>query len=229
MMTALAPRRDARTNTGYDHLRYLYTAALREAETLLEILRCDFAHSLRRNPIHHILSRVKTEESIREKLARKGLEISPRMAAERLRDIAGLRIVCLTIEDVYAVSAWVKAQENLRLVRESDYIVSPKRNGYRSLHLVVALPIHLLDGVQWVPVEIQLRTLAMDFWASLEHQLCYKKGLIPPEVTEELRRCADKVAGIDRQMQRLAAQMNADAFYVEDESACQASISSSSN
>ena len=117
--------------------------------------------------------------------------------------------MCLTIEDVYAVSAWIKAQENLRLFRESDYIAEPKQNGYRSLHLIVELPVHLLDGTQWVQVEIQLRTLAMDLWASLEHQLCYKKDAIPPEVTEELRRCADKIAGVDRQMQRLNDQMAA--------------------
>lgn len=206
-MTALAPREELGSTTGYAHLRYLYTAALREAETLLEILRCDFAHSLRRNPIHQIQSRVKSEESICEKLARKGLEVSPYAAQRYLHDIAGLRIVCLTIQDVYAVGAWIKAQENLRLHRESDYIRAPKESGYRSLHLIVELPVRLLDGAQWVPVEIQLRTLAMDFWASLEHQLCYKKGAIPPEVTEELRRCADKIAGVDRQMQNLQNRM----------------------
>lgn len=209
MMTALAPKTGTQIDTGYDHLRYLYTAALREAETLLEILRCDFAHSLRRNPIHQIQSRVKSEESIREKLMRKQQSVSPQSAMKHLHDIAGLRIVCLTIQDVYAVSAWIKAQENLRLFRESDYIAEPKPNGYRSLHLIVELPVHLLDGTQWVQVEIQLRTLAMDLWASLEHQLCYKKDAIPPEVTEELRRCADKIAGVDRQMQRLNDQMAA--------------------
>ena len=104
-------------------------------------------------------------------------------------------------------TSWIKAQENLRLHRESDYIRAPKESGYRSLHLIVELPVRLLDGAQWVPVEIQLRTLAMDFWASLEHQLCYKKGAIPPEVTEELRRCADKIAGVDRQMQNLQNRM----------------------
>ena len=208
MMNNLAPRTDTAETTGYAHLRYLYTAALREAETLLEILRCDFAHSLQRNPIHHIQSRVKTEQSIKEKLTRKGKEISAHAAAQYLKDIAGLRIVCLTCQDVYAVSAWIKAQENLRLIEEEDYILNPKVSGYRSLHLVVEVPIHLLDGVKWTSVEIQLRTLAMDFWASLEHQLCYKKGPVPPEVTEELRRCAERIALVDRQMQRLQDQMD---------------------
>lgn len=204
-MQALAPRTGVQAQDGYEELRDLYTAALHEAEA--EILRCDLAHFLHRNPIYQIFSRVKSEESIREKLMRKGLTVSPKMAMEHLCDIAGLRIVCLTIQDVYAVAAWIRARENLRLVRESDYIAAPKRSGYRSLHLIIELPVHWLDGMQWVRVEIQLRTLAMDVWASLEHQLCYKKSAIPPEVTEELRRCADTIAGLDRQMQRLHERM----------------------
>lgn len=193
--------------TGFEHIRYLYTAALREAETNLDILRCEFAHTNQRNPIHHIESRVKTEKSMLEKLRRKGLPPTPNAAAQYLFDVAGLRVVCCCIQDVYAVSAWVKAQVNLNLIRESDYIDNPKPNGYRSLHLIVAMPIHLLDGVEWVPVEIQLRTLAMDLWASLEHQLCYKKGEIPPNVTQQLGLCAEKIASIDRQMQSLQDQM----------------------
>lgn len=207
MMRALAPKTDADSLTGYEHLRYLYTAALREAETLMEILRCDFAHSLRRNPIHQIFSRVKSEESICGKLERKQLPITPLAAMRYLDDIAGLRVVCLTVQDVYAVAAWLRTQENLRLIRERDYIAAPKKSGYRSLHLIMELPVHLLDGAQWMRVEIQLRTLAMDLWASLEHELCYKKSAIPPEVTEELRRCADTIAGVDGQMQLLHDRM----------------------
>lgn len=186
----------------FEHLRYLYTAALRAAETQLDILRCDFVHSAHRNPIHHIESRVKTLESMLEKLTRKGLSRTAQAAKENLKDIAGLRVVCPSIQDVYAVSAWIKAQENLRLLRMCDYIETPKDNGYRSLHLIIAVPLHLLDETSWVPVEVQIRTLAMDFWASWEHQLCYKnEGTIPPLIIDELRRSAEKIAAVDRQMQ----------------------------
>ena len=174
MMTALAPRTEAQIYTGYDHLRYLYTAALREAETLLEILRCDFAHSLRRNPIHQIQSRVKSEESIREKLMRKQQSVSSQSAMKHLHDIAGLRVVLSDTQQVYAFARLICGSPVVELCGLRDYIAHPKRSGYRSLHLILRVPVTVGREQLLVPVEVQLRTAAMDIWASIEHDIVYK-------------------------------------------------------
>ena len=148
--------------------------------------------------------RLKSPESIEEKLIRYGKEVSISSAKENIFDIAGIRVVCNFIDDVYAMADMMLEQNDVRLIMKKDYIESPKPNGYRSLHLVIAVPVFLLNGCEYVPVEVQIRTVAMDFWASLEHQLRYKKEKeLSPQVHQELKACAEASAILDKRMQLL--------------------------
>lgn len=185
-------------------MQHLYQSATREIATKLEILDDEFKFIHRRNPIHNMQSRIKSIESIFEKLNRKGLEISIEAAKEHLTDIAGIRVVCYYIDDIYNIAEMLKSQDDIILIRETDYIKQPKPNGYRSLHLVVKVPVFFSDRKEIVPVEIQIRTLAMDFWASLEHQLRYKTiDTVPPSISKELLECAEKIAYTDLKMQEI--------------------------
>ncbi|MHB8065646.1 MAG: GTP pyrophosphokinase, partial [Ruminiclostridium sp.] len=176
----------------------------REISTKLEILDDEFQFIHKRNPIHNMQSRIKSIESIFEKLNRKELEISIDVAKENLTDIAGIRVVCYYIEDIYMIAKMLTMQDDITVVRETDYIKNPKANGYRSLHLVVKVPVFFSDRKEIVPVEIQIRTIAMDFWASLEHQLRYKTmETIPSSVAQELQECADNIANTDLKMQNI--------------------------
>ena len=148
--------------------------------------------------------RLKSPESIEEKLIRYGKEVSIESARENIMDIAGIRVVCNFIDDVYAIADMLMEQNDIRLITKKDYIQNPKPNGYRSLHLVLSVPVFLLDGCENIPVEVQIRTVAMDFWASLEHQLRYKKEKdLPPQTNFELKACAEASANLDMRMQRL--------------------------
>ncbi len=188
----------------YLKMQHLYQSATREISTKLEILDDEFQVIHRRNPIHHMQSRIKSVKSILEKLNRKDLDISIESAKENLHDIAGIRVVCYYIEDIYMIAKMLTEQDDIELIRETDYIKNPKPNGYRSLHLVVKVPVFFSNGKELVPVEIQIRTIAMDFWASLEHQLRYKNiDTIPSEVVKELQDCADTIAETDLRMQRI--------------------------
>ena len=190
--------------TSFLEIQHLYQSATREISTKLEILDDEFQFIHRRNPIHHMQSRIKSIKSIFEKLNRKELEISMESAKANLHDIAGIRVVCYYIEDIYMIAKMLTQQDDIELIRETDYIKSPKPNGYRSLHLVVKVPVFFSNGKELVPVEIQIRTIAMDFWASLEHQLRYKTiDTIPPSVARELQECADTIADTDLRMQRI--------------------------
>lgn len=183
-------------------MQHLYQSATREISTKLEILNDEFQFIHKRNPIHNMQSRIKSIESIFEKLNRKGFEISIESAKENLTDIAGIRVVCNYIDDIYMIAKTLKMQDDITIIRETDYIKNPKPNGYRSLHLVVTVPVFFSDRKEVVPVEIQIRTIAMDFWASLEHQLRYKTvDDIPPSVAIELQECADNIAKTDLKMQ----------------------------
>jgi len=185
-------------------MQHLYQSATREISTKLEILDDEFQFIHKRNPIHNMQNRIKSIESIVEKLNRKELEISIDAAKENLTDIAGIRVVCNYIEDIYMIAKMLKMQDDITLIRETDYIKNPKANGYRSLHLVVKVPVFFSDRKEVVPVEIQIRTIAMDFWASLEHQLKYKTmETIPPSVAQELQECADNIADTDLKMQNI--------------------------
>ncbi len=160
---------------GFETFRHAYRAAIKEVRTKIEILSEDFAVRHDYNPIHHMERRLKSPESIEEKLQRYGKEISIESARENIMDIAGIRVVCNFIDDVYAIADMLMEQNDITLIAKKDYIENPKDNGYRSLHLVLSVPVFLLNGCESVPVEVQIRTVAMDFWASLEHQLRYKK------------------------------------------------------
>lgn len=192
----------------YAEMMHLYQSATREITTKLRILDDEFQVTRKHNPIHHMQSRIKTLKSICEKLERKDCEISLASAKENLMDIAGIRVVCSYIEDIYLVAEMLAAQDDIVVVRETDYIKNPKPNGYRSLHLVVKVPVFFSDRKELVPVEIQIRTIAMDFWASLEHQLRYKASdMIPISVIEELYQCAATIAATDLKMQNIYRTM----------------------
>lgn len=185
-------------------MQHLYQSATREISTKLEILDDEFQVIHKRNPIHHMQSRIKSVKSIFEKLGRRELDLSLASARENLYDIAGIRVVCYYIEDIYMIARMLTQQDDIMLVKETDYIKNPKENGYRSLHLVVKVPVFFSEGKETVPVEIQIRTIAMDFWASLEHQLRYKTiDEIPPSVARELQECADTIADTDMKMQKI--------------------------
>jgi putative GTP pyrophosphokinase len=185
-------------------MQHLYQSATHEIKTKLEILDDEFKFKHKRNPIHHMQSRIKDIDSISDKLDRKGQEISIESAKENLTDIAGIRVICSYIDDIYMIAKMLTSQDDITVVRETDYIKNPKANGYRSLHLVVKVPVFFSDRKELVPVEIQIRTIAMDFWASLEHQLRYKAiDEIPSSVVKELQECADTIADTDVKMQNL--------------------------
>lgn len=203
----------------YRELMQLYDAAVREVRTKVEILDAEFRVRYARNPIHHIDTRLKSPASIAEKLRRKGLPQTLESIEENLTDIAGVRIVCNYLEDIYHIADLLTRQHDVELVRRRDYIRAPKESGYRSLHLVVRIPVFLSSHTELVPVEIQIRTIAMDFWASLEHQLRYKSD---HETTQKLRvrlqKCAEASARLDREMQDIYREINGSG-YVE-KSAC---------
>ena len=187
-----------------------YSAAMREVQTKLEILDDEFQMRHKRNPIHHMQYRLKTIQSMMDKLQRKNYTVSMESAVENLRDIAGIRVICSYVKDVYTVAELLTSQDDVKLLETRDYIQHPKENGYRSLHLIIEIPVFLHDGRIGVPVEVQLRTIAMDFWASLEHKLRYKKDISAEhaqDIASQLVACADAVADSDRQMLAIRRQI----------------------
>lgn len=192
-------------------MRNLYAAAGRQLTLKFEVLNSEFNVLYARNPIHHIESRVKSPESIAAKLLKKGLPLTLESAMQNVNDIAGVRVVCSYIDDVYRVAEMVERQQDLEIVKRQDYIRTPNYNGYRSLHLDIRVPVYLSDRTEYVTAEIQIRTVAMDFWASLEHDVQYKvdKSTLPPGINEEMFACADKIAEIDRQMQDMYRRIQA--------------------
>lgn len=185
-------------------MMHIYASAIKNMVTRLEILDEDFNLRYDHNPIHNIESRLKSAESILRKLQSKGLEPTADNAKKNLKDIAGVRVVCNYLEDVETVANLLLNQNDVQLVERKDYISKPKPNGYRSLHLIVTVPVALFERVEIVPVEIQLRTIAMDFWASLEHELRYKaKSELTAEKQARLKLCAEQINLIDSEMQNL--------------------------
>ena len=164
-----------------------------------------------RNPIHHIESRVKSPESIVAKLLKKGLPLTLESAMQNVNDIAGVRVVCSYIDDVYRVAEMVERQQDLEIVKRQDYIKTPNYNGYRSLHLDLRVPVYLSNRTEQVLAEVQIRTIAMDFWASLEHDIRYKadRSRLPAGINEEMLACSGKIAEIDRQMQDMYQRIKA--------------------
>lgn len=159
---------------GFVQMQQVYRGAISEITTKLETLDEEFSVRYEHNPIHHIDSRLKSPQSILDKLRRRNLDLSIEAAREHLLDIAGVRVICNYIEDIYDIAEMLENQSDIVSVRRRDYIAHPKENGYRSLHLIVRVPVFLSDHTEHVPVEVQIRTIAMDFWASLEHELRYK-------------------------------------------------------
>ena len=189
---------------GLSTVMTVYHSAIKEMNTKLEVLNDEFQSKQKRNPINHIKYRVKTPRSILEKLFRRGFEPTLVSAMENLDDIAGIRVICPFIDDIYRIADMLAKQSDLKILRATDYIKHPKANGYRSLHLIIEIPVWFSDGPMRVKVEMQIRTIAMDFWASLEHQLHYKDGdIIPEEIVEELTSCAQVIAETDIRMQNI--------------------------
>lgn len=181
-----------------------FKCAMLEVETRFHVLNEEYILEHERTPVNSIKSRLKTLPSLREKLERKGIPFDLDIMEERLDDIAGVRIICSFPEDVYTMAEAFLSQEDIELIQKKDYIQNPKANGYRSLHLIVAIPVHLADGKRMTKVEIQLRTIAMDFWASLEHQLRYKQNnQFTEEMAAELFECAQLSAALDLRMDKL--------------------------
>ena len=180
---------------------FLYDSALREINTKIEILNNEFAHIYNYNPIEHIKSRLKTPDSIVKKLKRYGFEVTIDNMVEKLSDIAGIRIICSFTSDIYQIAEMITKQSDVTVLYVKDYIKNPKPNGYKSYHMVVTIPIYLTDGPVDTKVEIQIRTIAMDFWASLEHKIYYKfEGNAPAYLQQELKACADVVNMLDVKM-----------------------------
>ena len=189
----------------------LYDAAVRQLVLKFEILNDVFKVLYARNPIHHIEGRVKSLPSIAAKLLKKGQPLTIEAAKRNVNDIAGVRVVCGYIDDVYRVADMMTRQADIQLIRRQDYIQTPNYNGYRSLHLDIRLPVYLSDRTEQVIAEIQIRTIAMDFWASLEHDVRYKvdKTRLPAGINEEMLACADRIAEIDRKMQAMYRRIKA--------------------
>ncbi len=185
-----------------------YKCAIMEVETKFNVLNTEFSLKYDRNPIETIKSRLKSPESIIEKLHRKELEFSAACIERELSDIAGVRVVCAFPEDIYELADCFLKQDDIKLITKKDYILHPKENGYRSLHLIVETPIFLHDEKRPMRVEVQLRTIAMDFWASLEHRIYYKKGQNNSELRRELKECAEISAALDIRMQDIRSQLD---------------------
>ncbi|MCI9376947.1 MAG: GTP pyrophosphokinase family protein [Eubacterium sp.] len=182
-------------------LMFIYSSALKEVNTKLEILNDEFKHVHQYNPIEYIKSRVKSPESIVKKLKRHGYESSITNMIEHVNDIAGIRIVCSFTSDIYRMAEMIGKQNDLTIVSVKDYIKHPKKSGYKSYHMLVTIPIFMSDRVADTKVEIQIRTMAMDFWASLEHKIYYKfEGNAPGYISRDLRECSGIVSMLDAKM-----------------------------
>ncbi|GAA2697808.1 GTP pyrophosphokinase [Cytobacillus oceanisediminis] len=193
-----------------DLVRFMmsYKFALKEINTKINILKEEFQYVHDYNPIEHVKSRVKSPESLLNKLQRKGLEISIDSIQRNIRDIAGVRITCSFVSDIYEIKNMLESQKDITVLECRDYIQHPKPNGYQSLHLIVQIPIFMSDREELVPVEIQIRTIAMDFWASLEHKIYYKYNKeIPQRIVNELKEAADTAARLDRKMETIHKEM----------------------
>lgn len=210
---------------GWKTIMFLYNAALKEVETKLEILNNEFQHVHQYNPIEHIKTRIKTPESIVKKLKRYGYETSVENMVQYINDIAGVRLICSFTSDIYRLASMIGNQSDLKVLSIKDYIKQPKESGYKSFHMLVAVPVYLSDSVVETKVEIQIRTIAMDFWASLEHKIYYKfEGHAPAYISEDLKVCADMVSELDEKMLSLnEAIQNCSDSVDEKESATKAS------
>ncbi len=194
----------------WQEVTLVYNAALKQINTKLEILNDEFQHVHQYNPIEHIKSRMKTPESIVKKLKRHGYESDIENMVKYVNDIAGIRIICSFTSDIYRIAEMIRLQNDIHVIAVKDYIRNPKKSGYKSYHMLVTVPVFLSDRTVEVKVEIQIRTVAMDFWASLEHKINYKfEGNAPEHVKSELIECSEMVSRLDDRMQRLNEEIKA--------------------
>lgn len=194
----------------FNRLMTYYRCAVMEVETKFKVLNEQFSIQYDRNPIETIKTRLKSPESIAGKLRRKGLPLSIQSVEQNINDVAGIRVICSFPEDIYLLSDCLLKQDDIRLIEKRDYIKSPKASGYRSLHLIIEVPIFLENEKRYMRAEVQLRTIAMDFWASLEHKLRYKKSISPDEseyLAAELLECAEISAQLDKRMEAVRNRM----------------------
>ena len=191
-------------NREFDEMMMMYSCAIKEVKTKLQVLNDELSMTKKRNPIEFIKTRIKQSDSIATKLKKKGLPITVEAVREGLNDVAGVRVICAFIDDIYKVADMLTAQDDIKLIKTKDYIKNPKMNGYRSLHLIVEVPVFFSDRKEQIRVEVQIRTIAMDFWASLEHKIHYKfEGNAPEHIKEQLVECAQMVAALDARMMSL--------------------------
>ena len=185
-----------------------YTAALKTLETQISILLQDYEYENNYNPVEHIKSRLKTYESASRKLISRGYEVNAKNIVEHVHDMVGLRIVCSFLSDVYKIVEMLENSDQITIHDKKDYITNPKETGYYSYHLLVYVPVYLIDGVTLVEAEIQIRTVAMDFLASLDHKITYKfQGKIPNEIKENMYKCAEDIHTLDQKMLKINNQM----------------------
>lgn len=201
-------RKMAGTMVDYKEMRMRYSCAIKEVRTKFDVLNSEFNVRYQRNPITSINSRLKSSTSIMEKLNRKGLSFTIENVEDNLYDVAGIRVVCSYVDDIYVLAEALAQQDDITVIRRKDYIRNPKPNGYRSYHMIVSVPVFFSDQTREMAVEVQIRTIAMDFWASLEHQLKYKQE-VPnqAEIVRSLTACAEQIAAIDEQMWQVRQQI----------------------
>lgn len=194
----------------WEEVNLIYSSALKEIGTKLEILNDEFQHVHQYNPIEHIKSRLKKPESIVKKLKKHGYESTIENMVRHVNDIAGIRVICSFTSDIYRIAEMIINQSDIKVLSVKDYIMNPKPSGYKSYHLIVTVPIYLSDKNVDAKVEIQIRTVAMDFWASLEHKIHYKfEGNVPADIKKELVECASMVSDLDAKMLFLNEQVQA--------------------
>lgn len=204
MNTKAVPLRFFKEIDDWDTVIFIYKAALKEINTKIEILNGEFQHRHRYNPIEHVKSRIKKPESIVKKLKRHGYDVTIENMIHYINDIAGVRITCSFTSDIYLLAEMISNQNDITVLSVKDYMKHPKESGYESYHMIVSVPIFLSDAVIETKVEIQIRTIAQDFWASLEHKIYYKfEGNAPLSISQELRECAKIVSNLDHRMLRL--------------------------
>lgn len=196
----------------FRQLMMQYECALQEVGTKLNVLNAEFSLEYDRNPFESIKTRIKQPVSIYEKLKRMGEDVTVENIEGCLSDVAGIRVICSFPEDIYTIAEMLEKQDDIKVLKRKDYIKNPKPNGYRSLHLIIEIPIFLSEEKKYMKVEVQFRTIAMDFWASVEHKLKYKKDIKDPQrIAEQLKHCADTIADVDFRMQAIRHDIDAEA------------------
>ena len=215
--TVAVPESLVHVGRQFQQIMMMYTCAIREVRTKLEVLNDELSIRNQRNPIEMIKARVKKPESIVEKLQRRGLPVSLESVVNNLDDVAGIRVICSFIDDIYAVADMLIRQDDVHVIAIKDYIKNPKTNGYRSYHMIIEVPVFFSDRKKNMRVEVQIRTIAMDFWASLDHQLKYKKTLTNDmDISDEMKKCADIIAQTDAKMLEIRKQIEAQGVLIKE-------------